>query len=143
MALNNLEPRIVETAATLTCDPLPTVLADPAQLTQIFEILIGNAIKFRGAEPPVVHISARQTFEVSETSKVSAPVWEFAVHDNGIGIEPQYFERIFIIFQRLHTRRKYQGSASVWQSANASSSGTAAGFGSNHSQSRGARSILR
>ena len=58
MALYNLEPRIAETAATLTCDPLPTVLADPAQLTQIFEILIGNAIKFRGAEPPVVHISA-------------------------------------------------------------------------------------
>jgi PAS domain S-box-containing protein len=110
MALNNLAPLVAENAAMITCDPLPTILADPAQLTEIFQILIGNAIKFHGAEPPRVHVSARQTFEVSETSKVSARIWEFAVRDNGIGIEPQYFERIFVVFQRLHTRRKYQGN---------------------------------
>jgi PAS domain S-box-containing protein len=110
-ALWNLGLTIEDTRAIVTHDPLPVVLADSVQLSQLFQNLIGNAIKFRGAEPPRVHISARETspretFEVSETSKV----WEFAVRDNGIGIEPQYFERIFVIFQRLHKRSEYPGT---------------------------------
>lgn len=116
--LRDLELAIAENHATVACDPLPTVLADLSQLAQLFQNLIANAIKFHGAEPPHVHISARETFEVSETlrqaqgrlSKVSAKVWEFAVHDNGIGIDPAYFERIFVIFQRLHTRDAYPGT---------------------------------
>jgi light-regulated signal transduction histidine kinase (bacteriophytochrome) len=105
-AIQDLGVAITESGATVTCDPLPTVNADPVQLGQLFMNLIGNAIKFRGAEPPRVHISAHETFEVSKTSKV----WEFAVRDNGIGIEPQYFERIFVIFQRLHSREAYPGT---------------------------------
>jgi PAS domain S-box-containing protein len=110
-ALWNLDLAISEAGATVTHDPLPTVLADPVQLAQLFQNLISNAIKFHGAQPPVVHVSARQTFEVSETSKVSgAQVWQFAVRDNGIGIAPQDHERIFGIFQRLHTREAYAGT---------------------------------
>ena len=103
-ALRNLELAITESGATVTCDPLPTVNADAAQLMQVFQNLIGNALKFHGAEPPQVHISAHETCEVS------AKVWKFAVQDNGIGIAPEYFDRIFIIFQRLHTRDVYEGT---------------------------------
>jgi PAS domain S-box-containing protein len=125
MALINLEPLIAQTAATITCDPLPTVLANPEQLTQLLQILIGNGIKFHGDEPPRVHVSARAKddgrsamFDGRSAHIEHRPSniehrpseWVFAVRDNGIGIEPQYFERIFIIFQRLHTRRKYQGN---------------------------------
>jgi PAS domain S-box-containing protein len=106
-AIQDLEVAITEAGVTVVCDPLPTVLADPTQIRQLFQNLIANAIKFHGAEPPRMHISARETFEVSETSKV---FWEFAVRDNGIGIEPQYFERIFVIFQRLHSRSEYPGT---------------------------------
>ena len=116
-ALGNLEITLAESHAQVTHDPLPTVLADEGQLVQVFQNLIGNAIKFHGAEPPLIHISARQTFEVlrtsgsPETSKVSdAKVWEFAVRDNGIGIDPQYFDHIFITFQRLHARAEYPGT---------------------------------
>jgi len=110
-ALWNLGLAIAEAGACVTHDPLPVVLADPVQLSQLLQNLIGNAIKFRGAESPQVHISARETspretLEVSETSRV----WEFAVRDNGIGIEPQFFERIFVIFQRLHNRAAYGGT---------------------------------
>lgn len=110
IALRDLELAIAESHATVVCDPLPTVLADPSQLAQLFQCLIVNAIKFRGSESPQVHISARQTFEASETSRALTKVWEFAVCDNGIGIAPQYFERIFVIFQRLHTRQVYPGN---------------------------------
>jgi light-regulated signal transduction histidine kinase (bacteriophytochrome) len=76
------------------------VAGDLSQLALVFQNLIGNALKFRGEEPPVIHIAAeRQGAE-----------WIFSVRDNGIGIGPEYFERIFIIFQRLHTRKQYPGT---------------------------------
>ena len=80
--------------------PWPTVLVDATQLLQVFQNLVGNAIKFRVAAPPAIHISA----ECHEDE------WQLAVRDNGIGIEPQYAERIFVLFQRLHTRLEYPGT---------------------------------
>jgi chemotaxis family two-component system sensor kinase Cph1 len=84
----------------VTNDDLPTVLGDATQLIQLFQNLIGNAIKFHGNALPHVHISA--------TSR--GKEWEFAVRDNGIGLDPQYAQRIFVIFQRLHTKREYAGT---------------------------------
>jgi light-regulated signal transduction histidine kinase (bacteriophytochrome) len=81
-------------------DPLPTVSADEAQLVQVFAALIDNALKFRSAEPPHIRVSASRDGEFLL----------FAVADNGIGIEPQYHERIFRIFQRLHTREAHPGN---------------------------------
>lgn len=100
LALANLDAVIRESQAQVTYDPLPTVQADSGQLTRVLQNLIGNAIKFRGDSPPHVHVSA---------DKVEG-AWRIAVSDNGIGIDPQYFERIFMIFQRLHTRREYPGT---------------------------------
>jgi PAS domain S-box-containing protein len=99
-ALANLRLAIQESGAAVTHDALPTIVADPVQLTQLFQNLVGNAIKFRGAEPPRVHVSAERR----------GTEWVFAVRDNGIGIEPAYRERIFIIFQRLHGRVEYPGT---------------------------------
>ena len=100
IALANLQLSIQENGAQITRDDMPTLMADASQLTQVFQNLIGNAIKFRGEGPPQIHISA----EKLENG------WRFAIRDNGIGIEPQYFERIFLVFQRLHTRREYSGT---------------------------------
>jgi PAS domain S-box-containing protein len=99
-ALKNLDVSIRESHAVIETEPLPTVQADPVQLTQLFQNLIGNGIKFRGGNEPQIQISA---------TRLKA-AWQFSVRDNGIGIEPQYFERIFLIFQRLHTRREYSGT---------------------------------
>lgn len=99
-ALTNLRRRIVETQATITHDPLPTVMADSTQLMQLFQNLLGNAIKFHGAEPPKIHISAERLEEE----------WLFSVKDNGIGLDPRFSDRIFVIFQRLHTRDEYPGT---------------------------------
>ncbi|MEY9215496.1 CHASE3 domain-containing protein [Thermobifida halotolerans] len=99
-ALNSLGSALEEAGAVVTGDPLPAVQGDRTLLTQVFFNLIGNAVKFRGEEPARVHISVRQ--EGTE--------WVFCCADNGIGIEPQYAERIFVIFQRLHTRDKYGGT---------------------------------
>jgi signal transduction histidine kinase len=98
--LVNLQNAIEESGAVVTCDALPTVLADETQLIQLFQNLIGNGLKFRGGQPPRIHVSARR-----EGDK-----WAFAVRDNGIGIERQYWDQIFVIFQRLHTRHKYPGT---------------------------------
>jgi len=99
-ALTNLRMAIEESGATVTHDPLPTVMADDIQLEQLFQNLIGNAIKFRSKQPPEIHIGAgRDDGE-----------WRFSVRDNGIGIDPQYTERIFAIFQRLHTPGEYPGT---------------------------------
>ncbi|MGO9097451.1 MAG: ATP-binding protein [Bryobacteraceae bacterium] len=99
-ALDGLRASIAETGAKITRDPLPTPTADAGQMVQLFQNLIGNALKFRGEQAPEIHVGARQLPDR----------WELAVRDNGIGIEPQYYERIFLIFQRLHTRRLYPGT---------------------------------
>lgn len=100
-ALANLETVIAEAGAVVTHDQLPVANVDAAQLTQVFQNLVGNAIKFRGAQqPPAIHVAARQ-----EQGR-----WVFSVKDNGIGIQPGYFDRIFVIFQRLHTRNEYAGT---------------------------------
>jgi len=99
-AMANLQMAIEESGAQVTHDPLPTVMADAAQLVQLFQNLIGNALRFHGEAPPRVHISAQR----------QGKEWVFSVRDNGIGIDPQHAGRIFLIFQRLHTRRKYPGS---------------------------------
>jgi light-regulated signal transduction histidine kinase (bacteriophytochrome) len=96
----NLKIAIEESGAVVTHDRLPVVLGDASQLVQLFQNLIGNAIKFRGTEPPRIHVAAEQR----------GAEWVFSVCDNGIGIDPQYVERIFIIFQRLHTRADYPGT---------------------------------
>lgn len=93
-AVLNLAATIKETAAEITHDPLPTVLGDEIQLTQVFQNLIGNAIKYRSDQAPRIHVSAEQDRDD----------WIFSVQDNGIGIDPQYGERIFGIFKRLHGR---------------------------------------
>jgi PAS domain S-box-containing protein len=98
--LANLAVSICESGAVVTAAPLPTVMADPVQLRQVFQNLIGNALKFHGEAPPRIRIEVER--EGGE--------WVFAVCDNGIGIHPQYFERIFQMFQRLHTQREYAGS---------------------------------
>jgi PAS domain S-box-containing protein len=106
-ALDNLSLFIEDNRARVTHDPLPAVLADEGQLVQVFQNLITNAVKFHGEAAPEVHIAARR---VAESDKGSTPMWQFAVRDNGIGIEPQYFDRIFVIFQRLHTRAENPGT---------------------------------
>jgi two-component system, chemotaxis family, sensor kinase Cph1 len=99
--LNNLRGRIAETGAIVTSDPMPTIVADGTQLMQLFQNLIGNAIKFRKQnEPPRIHIGVQRQEDA----------WLFSVQDNGIGIDPQFANRIFVIFQRLHTRDEYPGS---------------------------------
>jgi signal transduction histidine kinase len=99
-ALANLQAAIEESGAQVTYDPLPTVAVDPSQLSRVFQNLIGNAIKFHGEEAPRVHISAEQRGEE----------WVFSVRDNGIGMDLDQSERIFMIFQRLHTREEYEGT---------------------------------
>jgi signal transduction histidine kinase len=98
--LDNLKVAIEENRALVTHDALPTVMANRPQLIQLFQNLIENAIKFHGAEPPRVHVSASR----------NGNGWIFSVRDNGIGIAPEYAKRIFIIFQRLHSRKKYAGT---------------------------------
>jgi light-regulated signal transduction histidine kinase (bacteriophytochrome) len=100
-ALTNLRTTIGESGAVVTHDHLPTITTDGAQLTQVFQNLIGNAIKYHSAEVAQVHVSAAKN-EVRE--------WIFSVRDNGLGIAPQYFERIFILFQRLHGQNEFEGT---------------------------------
>ena len=99
-ALANLKASIEQSGAVVTHDPLPTVVHDKLLLVQLFQNLIGNAIKFHVEAPPRIHVSAEQ----------KGDEWVLAVRDNGIGIDPQYAERIFTIFQRLHTNEEYAGT---------------------------------
>jgi light-regulated signal transduction histidine kinase (bacteriophytochrome) len=99
-ALHNLSAAVDESGAVIERDPLPVLMADAAQLGQLFQNLIGNAIKFRGRAPLRVHIAAAN----------HRPDWLFSVQDNGIGIDPRHSDRIFQIFQRLHTRAEYPGT---------------------------------
>lgn len=100
-AMANLEVAINESGAMIGHDPLPDLCGDPTQLTQLLQNLLGNAIKFRrpGVAPQI------------QVAAVRRPQgWEFAVRDNGIGISPEYFDRIFVIFQRLHSKEEYPGT---------------------------------
>jgi signal transduction histidine kinase len=99
-AQSRLAETIQRSGGRVLADELPTVRGDRAQLTSLFQNLISNAVKFRDAEPPVVRIAALRQGEE----------WQLSVADNGIGIEDEYAERIFLIFQRLHTREAYEGS---------------------------------
>jgi PAS domain S-box-containing protein len=99
-AIENLRESIKDSNAKVSVGPLPTVLADATQLAQLFQNLIGNAIKYRNKRRPEIHVDARP----------NGTEWVFSVQDNGIGIEPQFFERIFQMFQRLHTRKDYSGT---------------------------------
>lgn len=98
--LANAHLAIRQAHAHVTHDPLPSVLGDGMQLEQVFQNLLSNALKFRGKSRPRVHVSAQWT----------GSEWTFSVKDNGIGIDPAYFDRIFVIFQRLHTRQAYPGA---------------------------------
>lgn len=99
-AVANVQIAIEESGAQVRWKDLPTVEGEKSQLLQVFQNLIGNAIKFRGDRVPEIDIAARKDGED----------WHLSVRDNGIGIEPQYVERIFLIFQRLHDRSKYDGT---------------------------------
>ena len=99
-AIENLRLNIEENDATITADPLPSIQADRDQLVRLFQNLIGNAIKYRGESPPEIQVRVQeQDFE-----------WVISIQDNGIGMESQYYERIFVMFQRLHARDEYTGT---------------------------------
>ena len=99
-AIGNLQAAIQEHQATIEFDLLPTVVADATQLMQLFQNLLGNAIRYRRDEPPTIHVAAHE----------EAELWRFAVRDNGVGIEARHFERIFQIFQRLYAEHEIPGS---------------------------------
>jgi signal transduction histidine kinase len=98
--LSSLKPHMEASGAQVTCEGLPKITGDPRQLAKLFQHLIGNAIKFRNHVPPKIHVSARR--EGGE--------WIISVRDNGIGFDPQFTDRIFIIFQRLHSKERYAGT---------------------------------
>ena len=100
-ALTGLRATIVESGAEVTQEGLPALTTDDGQLALVFQNLVGNAIKYRSAEVPRIHVSA---------TKNGGNEWIFSVRDNGMGIEPQYFERIFVLFQRLHGQTEFKGS---------------------------------
>ena len=99
-AMTNLRASQEASGAQVTHDAMPEVTADGTQLTQLFQNLIGNAMKFRGEEAPRIHVG------VEGRDKV----WVFTVRDNGIGLDPQYADRIFMMFQRLHNKAEYPGT---------------------------------
>jgi len=99
-ALANLRRLIEESRAVVTSDTLPVVTVDRVQMTQLLQNLVANAVKFHGPLSPEIHVGAQR----------KEHAWEIYVRDNGIGIDPQYFDRIFLIFQRLHTRTQYKGT---------------------------------
>jgi signal transduction histidine kinase len=99
-ALRDLEAAVEESGAVVTRDELPVVRGEAPLLGQLFMNLVGNALKFRSAEPPRIHLGARRVGDL----------WELSCSDNGIGIEPQYADRVFVIFQRLHPKEAYSGT---------------------------------
>jgi PAS domain S-box-containing protein len=101
VALTNLQATIKESGAVVTHDALPAIVTDDAQLVQVLQNLIANAIKYRSAETPRVHVSA---------AKNGGQECIFSVRDNGLGIDPRYFEKIFVLFQRLHGQKEFQGT---------------------------------
>ena len=115
-ALQNLSERIKETGVKITRDALPEVWGDGGQLELVLQNLVSNALKFRGETEPQIHIGyqlrrvERATGENGQTEWSAGPQHVFSVRDNGLGIEAQYFERIFVMFQRLHTRTEFPGT---------------------------------
>jgi len=99
-ALANLSQAIEETGAEVVVGRLPSVMADASQLTRLFQNLIGNAIKFRGDRTPEIHVDSSPDGEAAR----------FSIRDNGIGIDPKHADRVFAIFQRLHSRQEYPGT---------------------------------
>jgi light-regulated signal transduction histidine kinase (bacteriophytochrome) len=99
-SLANLAAAIRDNGAVVTSEVLPTVMADETQMVQLFQNLMGNALKFRGEAAPVVHVSARRRGEE----------WVLEVRDNGIGIDPEFRQKVFGVFQRLHRRQDYPGT---------------------------------
>jgi PAS domain S-box-containing protein len=98
--IDDFGPEVERSNAIITLDDLPALMADPGQLGRLFQNLVGNALKFQGEEPPRIHVAVRR----EERN------WVFSVHDDGIGIDPKYKDRIFVIFQRLHTMETYAGT---------------------------------
>ena len=98
--MGSLEIAIEESQARVTTGPLPEIVADASLLVQVFQNLIGNAIKFRGSDPPSIHVWAER----------QASGWVFSIRDNGIGIDPQHGARVFQIFERLHGSDQYPGT---------------------------------
>ena len=96
----NLTPRMEECGAVVEAGPLPTVRADLSQMEQLLQNLVGNAIKYRGEAAPLVTVAASE----------EPAAWHFTISDNGIGIDPAYADRIFVIFQRLHGKEEYEGT---------------------------------
>jgi light-regulated signal transduction histidine kinase (bacteriophytochrome) len=99
-SLHDLETLVKESKANITHDPLPVVMADEAQLIQLLQNLIGNSIKYRGQADPIIHISAVRDKDM----------WRISVKDNGIGIAPEYHEKIFEMFQRLNAGERKDGT---------------------------------
>ena len=110
--LGNLQFAIAETQGQITHDPLPNIFADESQVQQLFQNLLSNALKFQAEDPPRIHVSAISSANGNANGNADEPPseWTFCVSDNGIGIEPEYREQIFEIFQRLHSRRIYAGT---------------------------------
>jgi len=100
VVLKDLKRAIEESGASITFDPLPTVTADRTQMVQVLQNLIGNAVKFRAEEAPQIHVSARRENDA----------WVISVQDNGIGIDPKHGDRLFLMFQRLHSQEEYEGT---------------------------------
>ncbi|NLT37373.1 MAG: PAS domain S-box protein [Methanomassiliicoccus sp.] len=100
IVLKDLKGAIEESGASITNDPLPTVTVDRTQMVQVLQNLIGNAVKFRAEEAPQIHVSAR----------LENDAWVISVQDNGIGIEPKHGDRLFLMFQRLHSQEEYEGT---------------------------------
>ena len=99
-ALENLQYSKERAHAEITHDPLPAIVGDASQLTQVFQNIVGNAIKFRGERAPRIHVSVKETDDE----------WQISIKDNGIGLEMQYAEKVFVVFQRLHSRGEYDGT---------------------------------
>jgi light-regulated signal transduction histidine kinase (bacteriophytochrome) len=95
-----LESSIRDAGGQVTCSELPVVMGDRSQFVQLMQNLIGNGLKYHGDKSPHVHVSAERNEDE----------WTFSVRDNGIGIDPKYYERIFEIFKRLHDQKEYPGT---------------------------------
>ncbi len=115
-ALSNLQRSVDESNATVTNDPLPVIMTDETQIVQLFQNLIANAIRFRTDSPPKIHVSAKLVHEGQTVETIDGfvrpaePQWLLSISDNGIGIDAEDYDRIFMMFHRLHGRGEYEGT---------------------------------